>query len=216
VVERTPGDRALEEDPSGAVFTEFLARVGKLSTGRVLEIGSRARSGTTYRQLLPPELDYVGVDIIEGPNVDVVGDAHDLSAALPRQRFDAALSIAVFEHLAMPWKAAVSLNSVLNPGALAFISSHQSFPVHESPWDFWRFSDQAWRCIFNRPTGFEVVQAAMGEPAELVANASRPSVWRIEEQPAFFTSNVLVRKIGEAKVDWSVTVDDLDIGFYPT
>lgn len=216
VVDHNPGDRVLADDPSGALFTSFLDRLSDLPAGRVLEVGSRARSGTTYRQMLPPAFGYVGVDIKAGPNVDVVGDAHDLEAAVPGERFDAALSIAVFEHLAMPWKAAVSLNRVLHTGALVFISSHQSFPVHEAPWDFWRYSDRAWRCIFNEPSGFEVVDAAMGEPAELVARASRPSVWRIEEQPAFFTSSVVVRKIGESTVEWPVALDELRLGDYPT
>src|SRR5205823_13283920 len=133
-------------------------------------------------------------------------------AALGDQQFDAVFSISVFEHLAMPWKAAVSINRVLRDGGLVFIGTHQSFPVHDAPWDFWRFSDQAWKCMFNRATGFEVVETALGEPAEMVALSSHAALWRIEEQRAFFTSNALMRRIGESSVDWLVSMSDLDVG----
>ena len=33
-------------------------------------------------------MDYVGLDIMEGENVDVVGDAHALSESVGRNRFD--------------------------------------------------------------------------------------------------------------------------------
>ena len=215
LAEGNPGASALQRDPSGAVFQRFLDGLRAMPSARVLEIGSRARSGTTYRHFLPPHADYVGVDVKGGPNVDVVADAHDLSAALGDQRFDAVFSISVFEHLAMPWKAALSINRVLHTGGLVFIGTHQSFPVHDQPWDFWRFSDEAWKCLFNGATGFEVVEAALGEPAEMVALASHPAVWRIEEQRAYFTSNALMRKIGETTIDWPVAMSDLDVGDYP-
>src|SRR5436190_3112289 len=104
--EPNPGARALRQDPSGAVFYRFLEELKAMPAPRVLEIGSRARSGNTYLDFLPDGVDYVGVDVKEGPNVDVVADAHDLRAALGDERFDAVFSISVFEHLAMPWKVA--------------------------------------------------------------------------------------------------------------
>ncbi|HEX4821261.1 MAG TPA: methyltransferase domain-containing protein [Acidimicrobiales bacterium] len=213
--EPNPGARSLQHDPSGAVFYDFLEALKKMSAPRVLEIGSRARSGNTYRHFLPDDTEYVGVDVKEGPNVDVVADAHDLRAALGDQKFDAVFSISVFEHLAMPWKVAVSINQVLNEGGIVFVGTHQSFPLHDPPWDFWRFSDEAWKCLFNRATGFEVVEAALGEPAEMIALSSHPAVWRIEQQRAYFTSNALMRKVGESRVDWPVSMSDLEVGDYP-
>jgi hypothetical protein len=211
-----PAELVLRDDPSTALFERFVGEVQSLATGRVLEIGSRARSGTTYRQILPPQLGYTGLDIVEGPNVDIVGDAHDLAAVLPEASFSLVFSIAVFEHLAMPWKAALSINRVLAPGGLVFIGTHQTFPVHEAPWDFWRFSDRAWHSLFNRATGFEIVATAMGQPADIVPHASTGAVVGIGSQPAFLTSSVLARKVGEPRVCWDVSIDELDdAGFYP-
>jgi SAM-dependent methyltransferase len=129
----------------------------------VLEIGSRARSGNTYRHLVHPEVDYVELDVAAGPNVDIVGDAHHLSRHVDAT-FDAVFSISVFQHWLMPWMVAIEMNRVMKPGALAYIQSHPAWPLHEEPWDFWRFSKDAWNGLFNAHTGFEMVDKgyAMG------------------------------------------------------
>ena len=77
VVERQPGVRALVGDPAAPLIARFGTELARRGPGRLLEIGSRARSGTDYRDLVPPGWEYTGVDVKPGPNVDVVADAHD-------------------------------------------------------------------------------------------------------------------------------------------
>src|SRR5207302_1906206 len=114
----------------------------------VLEIGSRARSGISRRDRFPAGSKYVGLDIASGPNVDIVGDAHDLSTFI-HEPVDFVLSMSTFEHLLMPWKVAIEMSTVMRVGAIAYIESHQAWPLHEEPWDFWRFSANAWQGLFN-------------------------------------------------------------------
>jgi SAM-dependent methyltransferase len=192
----------------GRLFQQFIARVAERG-GSLLEIGSRARSGHVYRTAFPAEVEYVGLDVMAGPNVDVVGDAHHLSRHLDRS-FDFAFSISVFEHLLMPWKAAIELNRVLNPGGLAYIHSHPAWPLHELPWDFWRFSDNAWRGLFNRHTGFEVVETEMGLEGLIAANFSGPGpVHGLDRQRTFLASGCLVRKVAAPAVDWAADVAEV-------
>ena len=120
-------------------FGHFLAQLQTIPGGTVLEVGSRALRAHEP-QHLPPHLDYVGLDILAGPYVDIVGDAHRLAEIFGTRRFVTAMSFSVFEHLAMPWKVALELNRMLEPGGLVFTGCHQTWPVHEEPWDFWRFS----------------------------------------------------------------------------
>ncbi len=143
---------------------------------------------------MPAEWEYVGLDIKEGPNVDVVGDAHDLVDAVGRDGFDAVFSIATFEHLAMPWKAVLAVNQVLISKAWSIWARAPG--LHEHPVDFWRFSDQAWRALFNKATGFEIVEVAMGEPANGADHGQeRPP----RRPPARLPHlSVLARKIGPA------------------
>ena len=60
----------------------------------ILEVGSYIVNDT-IRQFLPQK-NYIGVDLTEGPGVDVVGDGHALK--FDDAEFDLAISCEVFEH----------------------------------------------------------------------------------------------------------------------
>jgi hypothetical protein len=181
---------------------------------RVLEIGSRARSGHVRREMLG-DVDYVGVDIVDGPNTDVVADAHELSRHFEPESFDAVFSFSTFEHLAMPWKVAVEINKVLKVGGKVLVASHQTFPLHDAPWDFWRFSDSAWRSLFNRSTGFDIVATAMGESASIVAHLLHEATRTLETQPAYIGSAVVAVKVGPTDLAWDVPISVISDQMYP-
>lgn len=182
---------------------------GTARGGRGLEIGSRARSGNSYRDKFHPSCEYTGMDVCDGPNVDVVGDAHHLSRCV-QGKFDHILSIAVFEHLLMPWKVALEMNKVMNDGAQALIISHGIWPLHEEPWDFFRFSQESWSGIFNVHTGFRMVRQSQSLAAYTVPNfASGGDLQGIDINPSYLMSGCLVEKIGPAKVQWEEEVSDV-------
>lgn len=197
-----PGSKFVS--PENQRFGTMLDRFRSASRAghRVLEIGSRARSANTYRHLVHPEVDYVGLDVTAGPNVDVVGDAHHLSRHVDGT-FDAAFSISVFEHLVMPWMAALEMNRVMKTGALAYIQSHPAWPLHEEPWDFWRFSKDAWDGLFNVHTGFEMVDKAYAMGCLVVPDFSAGGHMQgLDGARSYLLSACLVRKTGPAKVRW--------------
>jgi hypothetical protein len=188
------------------VFTQmvdaFRAEVSKKPDPSLLEIGSRARSGNVHRVWFPEKLDYVGMDIHPGPNVDIIGDAHHLSRCVNR-RFDFMFSISTFEHLLMPWKVALEMNKTLNDGGKALIISHGSWPLHEEPWDFFRFSKESWRGIFNVHTGFRVVDAQYQYPASIVPFWINDSNFEtMSKGRTFLLSGCFVEKIGPPQVAW--------------
>ncbi|HVE98215.1 MAG TPA: methyltransferase domain-containing protein [Mycobacteriales bacterium] len=189
-------------DPYHQLQARFFALLADRGAGRVLELGSRARSGNVRRDLVPTGWTYVGVDILPGPNVDVVADAHTLSRHVEPGSIDAVFSFSTFEHLAMPWRVAVELNKVLTDGALVLVTSHQTYPLHDEPWDYWRFSSHAWPALFNAGTGFEVVASAMGEPAAVVPHAVHPTVAHLDRSSAFLGSAVIARKVGPTALEW--------------
>jgi hypothetical protein len=218
------GGRYVVEDPSSIVLQRtrfhgphqtFVDQLARLPGGTVVEVGSRNRSGRTYTGIVPEHLRYVGVDILEGPNVDIVGDAHELSSLVEPGSVDAVFSIATFEHLAMPWRCAVEINKVLKPGGVCFVLSHQTFPLHETPWDFFRFSDNAWHALFNQATGFEILDIAMGEAAAVTGLAMTPITLDMDRASAFLGSSVTCRKVCDATVDWPVPLDRIARSVYP-
>jgi len=210
------GARGLVHDQALPMIPRFFDRLREARPGMLLEVGSRARSGVSRKGLLPSGWRYTGVDVMAGDNVDVVGDAHRLSEFLPRAAFDAVLSVSVLEHLLMPWKFVVELNRVLAPGALGLFTTHQCWPMHDRPWDFWRFSADAWAALLNRATGFEIIERHMGEPAFVVANNCH-AVTNFAATPAgYLSSTVLFRKVGDTALDWDVQLRDVLDNSYPS
>jgi Methyltransferase domain len=207
--------RKLTVDPYHKLQAEFFSFLASLPAGAVLEVGSRNRSGVVRRGLIPEHLQYVGMDILRGDNVDVVGDAHELSDYFPESTFDAIFALSVFEHLLMPWKVALQMNRVLKPGGTVMITTHQAWPLHERPWDFWRFSDTCWSALFNESTGFEILQTALGEPASIVPHLLHPVTQGLCGQPACLASAVLCRKTGDSSLTWPVKLDRILTTMYP-
>lgn len=204
-----------QQDPFHACWARFVGMLQQIPEGSILEIGSRARSAVTRRQFVPKHLRYVGLDILPGPNVDVVGDAHELAKAFPRERFAAAFSVSVFEHLAMPWKAVIELNRVLAPGALVFTGTHQTWPMHEEPWDFWRFSPHSWQTLYNAATGFELVEAVAGDWASIYPNRPNAITRYLPLQPAYLGAGAIARKISDTTLDWPVPTRVATMAMYP-
>lgn len=208
----TPADATVLPRPRlPELLAAFRARVAERG-GRFLEIGSRARSGNSYRHLFPAGIDYVGLDVTAGPNVDVVADAHHLSRAFGAAGapFDFVFSVSVFEHLVMPWKAALEMNAVMRVGGLAYIQSHPTWPLHEEPWDFWRFSGNGWRGLFNAHTGFRVLDVGYDVPGMVVPLFATPGATdRIEAEPTFLTCACLVEKTGAPRVRWDAETGEV-------
>jgi hypothetical protein len=204
-----------KEDPIDRLSGGFLDGLRDLTEGAVLEIGSRARSGIVRRDCVAAGVEYVGLDVVDGPNVDVVGDAHRLSEFLPAAHFTHAFAISVWEHLLAPWKVSLELNAVLTDGAEVLVQTHQTWPVHDAPSDYWRFSQWSWKALFNEDTGFEIVESAMGIPGTVLAHMPRVGTVGLGAEPAFLGSTVLARKIGPPRVTWGAATDELGATFYP-
>jgi hypothetical protein len=103
--------------------------------GRLVEVGSADVAGGSYRELFPPPVEYVGVDLAPGPGVDVV-----LSSpyALPfeDQAFDLAISGQTLEHVPQFWRTFGELARVAN---LVFLIVPSDGPIHRFPVDCYRF-----------------------------------------------------------------------------
>jgi hypothetical protein len=206
--------RGLATSPTGLLYLRFQALVAEMAAPKVLEIGARARTGLN-RQWLPAHAEYVGFDIVKDANVDVVGDAHRMSDVLPARYFDAAFSLATFEHLAMPWIAAVELNKVMRTGGYVMHLAPQAWPVHEAPWDFFRFSEYAWASLFNKYSGFEIIEAVSSDPAIMFPVIGHQMFIGMPAFPGYLGSAVLARKIGESELRWDVDVDEVLTSSYP-
>jgi hypothetical protein len=93
---------------------------------------------------------------------------------------------------------------VLRLGGTAYIATHQTLGMHDLPWDFWRFSDSAWDGLFNRFTGFEIIDRALDNPQYVTPHFWSPEQGeQLERAVGYSSSAVLVKKIAEPQGKWS-------------
>ena len=138
-----------------------------------------------------------------------------MSEVLPHDHFDGVYSVAAFEHLAMPWKVAVEMNRVMKVGAIGLVHTHQTIGMHDLPWDYFRFSDSAWKGIFNAHTGFEIIETFMWLRQFIIPFQWKERYRDAEKGAGFEGSTVLFRKIGPATVDWPLRADQVTSDSYP-
>jgi hypothetical protein len=105
---------------------------------------------------------------------------------------------------------AAEISKVLNVGGLTFHSTHFAFPLHEMPWDFWRYTDQALRILFSPPLGFEVIRCHFDTPARMHPDQQREELMHLPLEPVWVGVSVLARKVADidaAKFVWSASVE---------
>ncbi|MGC4393700.1 class I SAM-dependent methyltransferase [Agrobacterium sp. M50-1] len=192
----------------------FVETVSATPGAKVLDIGGRARSKLDRSKSFPNS-EVTVFDVMAGDNVDVVGDAHDLSKYFAPETFDFVYSVSVFEHLLMPWRVVTEMNKVLKVGGIGYVHTHQTLGMHDAPWDFWRFSDTSWDALFNAKTGFEITERVLDSEQFVIPFVYRPSKEHAERSAGFEGSAVVFRKVGPSQVEWATTLSELVDTSYP-
>jgi hypothetical protein len=193
----SPPKREMAKPRETSLYFDFIKRVndGQLS---VLEIGSRivGPASSDNRIYFPKASKYIGFDIHSAPGVDVVGDVHALSSLVGEESVEAIYSLAVMEHIQVPWIASIEMNKALKIGGLVFHSTVHSWPLHEMPNDFWRFSDEGLKVLFGPMFGFEVLSAGLACPVAMMPDHRDGILNQLPLCPGYAESSILARKIG--------------------
>jgi len=116
----------------------------------VYEFGSLQVSGQEdFADLRPlfPRKEYVGVDMREGPGVDKLLNLREID--LPSESVGTVLCFDTLEHVEYPHRALGEIHGILKPDGIAVISSAMDFPIHDYPYDYWRFTPEAFKSILK-------------------------------------------------------------------
>lgn len=144
---------------------------------RVLEVGAYNVNGT-LRPILEAwgPSEYVGVDLMEGPGVDVVCEAERLVEHFGAESFDLVVSTEMVEHV-RDWRRVFSnLKRICRPEGLIVITTRSpGYPYHAYPHDFWRYSLDDMQAIF-----------ADCELLALEPDPTYPGVFLMARKPADF------------------------------
>lgn len=125
---------------------EFERRFVRPKPGRALVVGSRVFGEKIDRRTLYAEA--VGVDMEAGAGVDVVMDLEDGDIA-SLGLFDHVDCLSVLEHSRRPWLLAANIERLMAPGATIYLSVPFVWRLHEYPGDFFRYTDQGVRALFQ-------------------------------------------------------------------
>ncbi len=115
---------------------------------RVVDLGSRIsdRQVRTHRALLEGrDIDYVGVDVLDGRNVDRVM-TRPYRIPVKSRSADFVLSGQAFEHIPFFWGTMLEIARVLKPGGRAFITAPSRGHVHDAQ-DCWRYYPDGFRAL---------------------------------------------------------------------
>ncbi len=195
--------RSLPEPPPVSLLNDQFIRMVNEQHLVVLELGARIVGAASIdnRQKFHGAARYIGMDVHPSPQVDLVGDVHQLVSLVGENTLDAIYSVAVLEHLERPWVVAEQMNRALRPGGLVFHSTVHSWPIHEQPNDFWRFSDEGLKVLFGPAFGFEVLGANMADPVNIYPQFRVKPVLQLPLNPGYAESCILARKVGGVTPD---------------
>jgi SAM-dependent methyltransferase len=130
-------------DWSSEKSVEYIAKV--LPAARILVVGA---GNKRYPDL--PHVSYTYTDVILGEGANYVCDLHDLP--FPDGSFDAVIAVAVFEHVADPFRCASEIARVLRPGGYVYSATPFMQQVHMGRYDFTRFTYLGHRRLFRHFT----------------------------------------------------------------
>jgi len=121
----------------------------------VLDVGSLNINGT-FRGLFTDAKQYLGIDLQEGPDVDMVGNGNELGKILTNAYFDVVICMNTLEHDPYFWKTLAEINKVIKKDGWFFVGMPTfTFPIHNHPDDYYRFGESAFRQVIL--DGYEVI-----------------------------------------------------------
>jgi len=169
----------------------------------IVEFGSLQVEGigelANLRPLFPGKR-YVGTDLRCGPGVDCVLDLHRVG--LRAESAGTVLVLDTLEHVEYPRRAIEEVARVLKPEGLFLLSSVMDFPIHEHPYDFWRFTPSGFESLLRTFATREVFALGRGDFPHTVLGVA----WRSAQKPEVVTA--LRRAMDTWAPEWEKRVRD--------
>jgi|SRR6185312_1178954 len=120
--------------------------IKKYARGRVLDVGC---GNKPYEGMFHAD-EYIGCDVVQSSRnkVDIVCDA--LQIPIPDSSFDTVFSTQVIEHVDNHQKLVDEAYRLLKPGGHFIVSGPMYWPLHEEPYDYFRFTKYGFKYILEK------------------------------------------------------------------
>lgn len=181
---------------SAAIFVAKSLTREEVEGRRVLDVGSYNYNGSVaplIKSWNPKE--YIGIDILPGPGVDLVCTAEDIIKIFGENRFDVVMCVEVLEH-AKKWREVISnLKRVVAPGGVLVVTTRsQGFPVHGFPDDYWRYELSDFKTIFS-DMQVQALESDSVEPGVFIKTIKNDNFKEIDLKEIALHSVLLNKKI---------------------
>jgi len=119
--------------------------------GKILEVGSFVVPGQEKLMDIRryfPGCTYIGCDMRPGVGVDLIENAERFT--FKDETFDCVICLDTFEHIENIFKASKEIYRILKPKGILVLSSVMNCPVHDFPYDYWRFTPKAFEFLTQK------------------------------------------------------------------
>lgn len=139
-------------DEMCSVFKKYLDMDSILT---IIDIGSMNICGT-YKALISPNWNYIGVDIEKGDNVDIVM-VNNYILPFDDNSIDVVISGQCLEHVDRPWLLMKEIGRVLKKEGYCFVTAPAKWHIHKFPLDCWRIYPDGMRILLE-DAGLKVLE----------------------------------------------------------
>jgi SAM-dependent methyltransferase len=160
---------------------------GKALNCKILDIGSGLTKGPgSWLWRNQPKDNITRVDIVDGPNIDVVADATDLPFA--NNSYDSVILQSVVEHVEDKKALLDECVRVLKPGGYIYIEMPFLQGLHGDPSDFWRMTQNGLRSQLNSRNIELILEGVSGGPMGTL-------IWIISDLVSYLTKRNLINLV---------------------
>jgi SAM-dependent methyltransferase len=161
---------------------------------RIIEVGANDVNGSVRPlvELLEPR-EYIGIDIVPGPGVDIVCRAEQLVEKFGRDSFDVIISCTTLEHI-KDWRATISnMKNICTPNGLLIIIVPSVWPFHAFPHDYWRYSGEDIRQIFA-DCNILTLKEEQGKTSLVYAKIKKPKDFKEKDLSRYPLYSIMEKK----------------------
>lgn len=171
--------------------------------GPILEIGSYLVPGQEdigdLRRLFPGR-EYLGMDMREGPGVDLVARVESIPR--PDASIGTVIALSTFEHVKHFWKGFEEIKRVLKPDGALLVACPFYFYIHNYPDDYWRFTPAALQVLLeDYPSKLLGWHGSKNRPANVWSLAFREGRPAIQDAE-FAKYQTLLKQYAREPISW--------------
>ncbi|MBS1580116.1 MAG: class I SAM-dependent methyltransferase [Bacteroidetes bacterium] len=140
-------------------WDEFIEDLNNTISDEQIVFDAGAGAGH-WRKHITRDVKYISMDLGVGDNsvdyshLDIKGDLRNIP--LDNNSVDIIICIQVLEHVPEPWTVLKEFNRILKQGGYLFLTCPQGVPLHQEPYDFYRYTKHGLQYLFST-SGFSVI-----------------------------------------------------------